>query len=292
MAGVEFGGSWTERKLTVLRKYLELYSRALRHSPSKERPFRRVYIDAFAGTGVRHAKRLASLPLFDLPELDAVTKGSARLALELEPPFDCYYLIELARNRASKLIALKTEFPTRSIEVINDDSNRAVTSLCESLDWRHTRGVVFLDPYGLQVSWQTLAAISRTRALDIWFLFPTGIGLNRLLTKSGQIPKEWRIAIDRILGTRDWWPEFYRVETDGDLFGEVRYKNVKDASAPKLERFIYKRLGTIFPFVWDQPVQLTNSKGQVMYLLWMMSANPSPKVRALATKLVRWAAKA
>lgn len=253
---------------------------------------RRVYIDAFAGTGNRHPKRLKNLPLFHLPELDAVMKGSARLALELEPPFDCYYLIELARKRASKLGALKTEFATRNVEVINGDANREVTRLCETLDWRKARGVVFLDPYGLQVSWQTLVAISKTKSLDVWLLFPTGIGLNRMLTKSGQIPREWRETIDRFLGTTDWWQQFYRVELNGDLFGEVQYKNVKDASAPKLERFIYGRLSTIFPFVWDQPVRLANSKGQVMYLLWLMSANPSAKVRALATKLARWAAKA
>jgi hypothetical protein len=39
------------------------------------------------------------LPLLDLPEFDAVAKGSARLALEVEPPFHRYILIEEAIPR-------------------------------------------------------------------------------------------------------------------------------------------------------------------------------------------------
>lgn len=46
-----FGGDWTERKLEALDKYLRAYARAL----SKTK-FKRVYIDAFAGTGYREQK--------------------------------------------------------------------------------------------------------------------------------------------------------------------------------------------------------------------------------------------
>jgi hypothetical protein len=42
----------------------------------------------------------------------------------------------------------------------------------------------------------------------------------------------------------------------------------------------------------DTCVRLTNSKDQTMYLLCFASANPSPKVKALATRLARWAAEA
>src|ERR1700686_585793 len=101
-----FGGAWTERKLGVVREYLKLYATAL-----KNQSFQRIYIDAFAGTGDRTDKRRATLPLLDLPEFDAVAKGSARLALEVEPPFHRYILIERAMHRASELTALKSEFP-------------------------------------------------------------------------------------------------------------------------------------------------------------------------------------
>lgn len=282
-----FGGVWTERKLSVVRAYLRMYAQAL-----KNQPFQRIYIDAFAGTGDRTDKRRATLPLLDLPEFEAVAKGSARLALEVEPPFHRYVFIERISRRASELAVLKSEFPTRKIEIINSDANDAIAALCEKTNWGGTRGVVFLDPYGLQVTWDTLAAIARTKALDVWVLFPSGMGLNRLLTKSGDIPQEWQETLDRSLGTNEWRSAFYRSEQEADLFEGQRSKTVKDADPVKLEKFYLNRLRRIFPIVMNNCVRLTNSKDQTMYLLCFACANPSPKAKALVTKLASSAAKA
>jgi three-Cys-motif partner protein len=282
-----FGGPWTQRKLAVVREYLKLYARAL-----KNQSFQRIYIDAFAGTGDRTDKRRETLPLLDLPEFEAVAKGSARLALEVEPPFHRYILIERATRRASELTALKSEFPSREIEIINDDANDAIAMVCKTTSWRGTRGVVFLDPYGLQVTWDTLVAIAGTKALDVWVLFPSGMGLNRLLTKSGDIPQEWQETLDRSLGTDEWRSAFYRNEEEPDLFAGQRSKTVKDADPLKLEKFYLDRLRTIFPTVMSKSVRLTNSKDQTMYLLCFACANPSPKAKALVTRLSGSAAKA
>jgi len=282
----KFGGAWTERKLSVVRRYLERYAEALKYQP-----FQRVYVDAFAGTGDRTDERRETLPLLDLPDFDTITKGSARLALEVEPPFHRYVLIERRTQRASELASLKSEFPNRDIEIINADANGAIASICGSTDWRGTRGVVFLDPYGLQVTWDTLVAIAKTKALDVWILFPSGMGLNRLLTKSGDIPQEWQDTLDKSLGTNEWRSAFYRHEEELDLFAGPREKVVKDADPAKLEKFYLGRLQTIFPTVANRCVRLTNSKEQTMYLLCFASANPSPKVKALATRLANWASK-
>jgi hypothetical protein len=147
-----FGGAWTERKLSVIRRYLEIYSQAL-----KGQPFQRIYIDAFAGTGDRTDKRRAVQPSLDLPDLDKVMKGSARLALEVEPPFHRYILIERVTRHVGELEGLKSEFSNRSIEIVNADANEAISALCQNTDWRSTRGVVFLDPYGLQLTWDIAA---------------------------------------------------------------------------------------------------------------------------------------
>ena len=176
-----FGGPWTQRKLGVVREYLRLYATAL-----KNQSFERIYIDAFAGTGDRTDKRHDSLPLLDLPEFDAVAKGSARLALEVEPAFHHYILIERATRRASELEALKAEFPNLKIEIVNADGNEAIAAVCSATNWRRTRGVVFLDPYGLQVTWATLVAIAATKALDVWVLFPSGMGLKSSVNEIGR----------------------------------------------------------------------------------------------------------
>jgi len=281
-----FGGAWTERKLSIVRTYLKMYTTAL-----KNQPFRRLYIDAFAGTGDRTDKRRSTLPLLELPEFEEVAKGSARLALEVDPAFDRYVLIERATRRASELAFLASDFPSRRVEIINADANDTITELCRNTDWNRARGVVFLDPYGLQVHWDTLAAIARTKALDIWVLFPSGMGLNRLLTKSGDIPQEWQETLDRSLGTTQWRDAFYRDEGEADLFEGERRRRVKDAQPEKLEKFYLDRLRTIFPTVMKNCVRLTNRKNQTMYLLCFASANPSPNVKALATRLATAAAR-
>ena len=118
------------------------------------------------------------------------------------------------------------------------------------------------------------------------------MGLNRLLTKSGDIPLEWQETLDRSLGTKDWRSAFYRNEEEANFFEGQRSKTVKDAYPAKLERFYLDRLRTIFPTVMNTCVRLTNSKDQTMYLLCFACANPSPKAKALVSKLASSAAKA
>jgi three-Cys-motif partner protein len=98
-----FGGPWTQEKLDALGDYLRGYAQALKHQP-----FRRIYIDAFAGTGDRAAKQQEAATLMEIPELGEITKGSAWLALEIEPAFDRYIFVEKRRTRTSALEELLT----------------------------------------------------------------------------------------------------------------------------------------------------------------------------------------
>ena len=51
-----FGGEWTTEKLEILSKYLKFYVQAL-----KNQTFEKIYIDAFAGTGVLERKDTGEL---------------------------------------------------------------------------------------------------------------------------------------------------------------------------------------------------------------------------------------
>lgn len=86
-----FGGPWTEEKLSRLKKYLEAYTLIFTRNPGAKH-LRRVYVDAFAGTGIRNpppeADGQTTPPLFDGDDdAQQFMKGSARVALEIEPPF-------------------------------------------------------------------------------------------------------------------------------------------------------------------------------------------------------------
>ena len=251
----QFGGHWTSQKLEVLAKYLQSYATALRDKPTPERPFRKEFIDAFAGSGYRDARRIEGksgeaqtllFPDLSADEPQGLLAGSAKLALETEPSFDRFIFIERSPERCMRLEDLKNEFPDRAdrIDIQQGDANERIQDLCDR-GWRSRRAVLFLDPYGLQVDWTTIEAVAQTRAIDLWLLFPLGIGVNRLLTKSGEIPVEWRQRLNRLLGTKDWYDEFYSVELTPTLFGTDQERIVK-ATMESIGRYFNNRLSANF----------------------------------------------
>jgi three-Cys-motif partner protein len=195
---LRFGGDWTTAKLEVLAGYLQSYTSALKDKPSPEHPFRKGYIDAFAGTGYRdaHGENDPSLSLLlpDLAEREPkdLLDGSARLALKAEPRFDKYIFID----RSPKRCALADD-----IEIRQGDANEEIQRLCKA-NWTSHRAVLFLDPYGMQIEWPTIEAVAGTKAIDLWLLFPLGIGVNRLLKKSGDIPPQMASTTQSVAGHR------------------------------------------------------------------------------------------
>ena len=280
----QFGGEWTTRKLEVLAKYLQSYTTALKNTP-----FHRLYIDAFAGTGYRDARRdddedspqSILFPDMAEPEPQSFLDGSARLALQVEPRFDQYIFIERSPDRCAHLESLKSEFPSlaKKVDILQGDANVKIQDLCAK-DWRSNRAVLFLDPYGMQVEWKTIKAIAQTKAIDLWLLFPLGIGVNRLLTKSGDIPKSWRRRLDLLLGTEDWYEEFYKVEIMPTLFGDDKERVVK-ATMETIGRYFTNRLKGIFTGVADEPGVLRNSANNPLYLLCFAVGNERGKDIAL-----------
>jgi three-Cys-motif partner protein len=103
-------------------------------------------------------------------------------------------------------------------------------------------------------------------------LFPLGIGVNRLLTRSGDIPLAWRRRLDVLLGTTDWYEEFYKVETAPTLFGDE--ERVKKATVETIGRYFNERLKSVFADVAQEPKVLTNSTNCPLYLLCFAVGNP------------------
>lgn len=283
----QFGGDWTQKKLDIVAKYLAAYTTAL-----KKQSFVTAYVDAFAGTGYRansaaeetHGEE--SLFFFDIaqPEAQQLLDGSARIALNTEPRFSKYIFIDRDPEHCAELEKLKADFPDKAadITVIEGDANAAIVKLCDETDWRSFRAVMFIDPYGMQLEWATIDKIAATEAIDLWLLFPLGVGVNRLLTKSGVIPPGWRHRLDVLLGTTEWSKELYRVEKSLDLFGTEADHTVK-ASLEVIGRYFNDRLKTIFVGVAEEPAVLRNSKGSPLYLLCFAAGNE--KGAAIALKI-------
>lgn len=289
-----FGGDWTDAKLVVLKKYLAAYGTVLRNKPNAATPFRREHIDAFAGTGFRtqgskEAPTERDLLFAELLESrpQALLDGSASIALAVQPPFDRYYFIESAPARCESLRALALSHPSvlTRVEVIQGEANAEVRRLC-ARDWRGTRAVLFLDPYGMQVEWETIEHIAKTGAIDLWLLMPL-MALNRLLTRSGEIPGSWREAVDRMLGTTTWFDEFYVRDSQAGLFDDEDLA-MRKVKLDVLGRKFVERLATRFPEV-ARPGVLRNSTNSPLYLLCFAAANPkgAPIAVRIANALLR-----
>jgi three-Cys-motif partner protein len=278
----EFGGIWTDRKIEKLKRYLELYSRAL-----KNQRFRRLYADAFAGTGSRSTRRAPSELPFDPADLAEFAKGSARIALEIEPPFDEYIFIEKSRTLFAQLRATLTEeYADRSdrMTFVKGDANEAVAKLCAETNWRSTRCVLFLDPFGMQVDWHVVEAAARTRAIDLVYLVPTGIGVARLMPAHGEIPEEWQSRLDRMLGDRGWRQAFYPVaHASDDLFGRIEPQRKREADIDAIERYFLCRLRSVFADGVSSDVFRLGPRGRALYMLAFACGNPNG--RALAHRL-------
>lgn len=208
----QFGGDWTIEKLDILTGYLDAYLTAL-----KNFHFKKIYIDAFAGTGsitTRDGQREIA--------------GSARLALLADNHFDQYYFIEKDKKKAAQLQQMvNVEFPklSKCVHIKQGDANTELTSICSAIDWRFNRALLFLDPYATEVSWTTLETIAKTESFDVWYLFPFS-ALNRMLRRDGHMEQSWIDCINRLLGDSNWMDEFYKEDPQIDLFSDN--KIIKD----------------------------------------------------------------
>lgn len=236
--GQKFGGDWTERKLECVRKYLHAYTAIM-----SKQSFRFAYIDAFAGTGYREMENddgTGELMFPDLVSSEVVNfrDGSARSALEVEPPFMKYVFIEKDANRYAELEELIKEFLLRDqfeedmIECMRGEANEYLKNLCQK-NWKAHRALVFLDPFGMQVEWETIKLIAETRAIDLWLLFPIG-AVNRLLKKTGEIRPSIRKKLNLFFGNEEWFEVFYRLAQRIPILNEDRQWEKTVIFLPKL----------------------------------------------------------
>lgn len=286
VAGAPFGedgsaapmevGPWAQEKLKCLRKYLSAYTTIMRKQRWVEGYF---YIDAFAGPGTLKVRkkqvtdsvriqfhRFYGQVLGDSETAEYIS-GSPRIALELKHPFTDYVFIEIDDGRYQQLQALKAEFEKRrdvTVQIEKQDCNSYLCGLASDtqINWKKWRGIVFLDPFGMQVPWNTLARLAKTNAIEILINFPVGMAIQRLLKKSGKFSQPEREKLNEYFGTEEWYEELYG-EFKG-FFGTVVYKN--RPSGDVLVKWYRKRLKKLFKYV-THAREVQNSKGSPLYYL-------------------------
>lgn len=274
----EFGSGHTETKLRVVQKYLEAFTVAL-----KKQGFRLIYVDAFAGSG-------ASIPRSDaqqirLIEADDIIDGSTRRALRVSPSFDQFIFIEKLGRNLESLAGLREEFPEKKekILLLQGDANQKLRDFAANLDKQNARAVVFIDPFGLSLDWETISALGRTERVDLWYLVPAG-GMSRQVKLDGT-ELEGAKLLDRVLGTSEWRARVISNTTATDLFGDPVSSTSKIGGAGELSQFVQERLETAFRGGVSKRALPLGRGGRHEFSLVFACANPSPRASSLALKL-------
>lgn len=142
---------------------------------------------------------------------------------------------------------------------------------------------MFLDPYGLDVEWDTLVEISKTKAVDVWYLFSIE-GLYRQAAHDyGKVDESKAACLDRILGTSEWRKIFYSPSTQSELFTQPDDpRRVVDIDG--LQQFVTDRLSNLFPYV-AAPLRLPKSGGPQRFSLFFFISNPDGPAIGLSKRI-------
>lgn len=134
---------------------------------------------------------------------------------------------------------------------------------------------MFLDPYGMEAEWSTIEAVARTKAVDLWYLFPLS-GFYRNLPINQKDQDASKVAsLNRLLGT-DEWASFYSPDRQYNLglFEDegTEPDNTREPGWQDLKAFVRKRLEGIFEAV-SEPLLLPRPPGPPQFALFCAVSN-------------------
>jgi three-Cys-motif partner protein len=253
-------GYWSELKLEIVEKYGSAYTKAF--AGQRGKALKKYYIDAFSGAGVHVSKRTGEQ-----------IEGSPSRALNVSPPFDHFYFIDLNPEKAAYLKALcqgRTD-----VEVITDDASLYLTSkLLPTIQYtKYNRALCLLDPYGLHLDWEVMRQAGQSRAVDMFLNFPVmDMNRNAIWSNPAQAPQGGVERMTRFWGDETWKQAAYAESPQYKLFSAPDVvKQGNDAIVAAFRERLKKVAG--FEFV-PAPLPMKNRNNAVVYYLFFASQKP------------------
>lgn len=259
-------GQWSEDKLYVWNRYIEITTNAMVGKP--QWPNGLAYIDLFSGPGVCQIKgsnrRLPGSPL-----LAAYAKKPFRkiILCERDPP--------TATACQTRLRSLSDCPP---FELFVDDCNALIDSISQAIP-RGALSLALIDPTGLHAHLETICQLSNARQVDLLILFPDAIDAVRN-TEKYYLPNEeskldlvfgrgsgWRVGWNELPNhdastIRHWFYKFYckqlREQAGYSHFGE---KVIKGRHGP-LYRLVFAAKHQRGLDFWEK-VKMKDASGQL-----------------------------
>lgn len=265
----KFGGDWTENKIEILVEYAQAYLNIM-NSFAVQYNWKLLYFDGFAGSGFIKKGNA---------ENQKMIIGAASRILDISKPraFDLYYFVEKETDNV-KLLKENTKdlFPDKNIHIVETDCNEKILSMSRFLSTKKNgifKALAYIDPCGMQLNWSSLETLEKL-SVDVWILVPTGMGVNRLLKKDGNISDAWLSKLEQFLGMekKDILSYFYNENIVSTLFGDEIVVKKEQKAIEKSAELYRERLKKLFKFV-SKPYILKNTANSTMFHFLMASNN-------------------
>jgi three-Cys-motif partner protein len=248
-------GYWTEIKLAILDEYAKPYNQILHKNKLKT-----IYIDGFAGAGHHRAKGS-----------ERVIEGSPQRALNVQPPFDYLHFVDIDGARVAQLKKISSDRP--NVSVYQGDCNDIlVREIFPTISYTNReRALCILDPYGLDLNWETIRMAGESKVIEVFLNFPVmDMNRNVLWRNSEHVSELHRERLTRYWGDNSWESAAY--QTTQGLFEEMQEKSSNEEVAEAF-RVRLKKVGG-FKYV-PKPMPMHNSKGAVVYFLFFAAQQPT-----------------
>lgn len=271
----EWGGPWTEKKLTAFSKYVKSYLTIMKKYPY----WKTIYFDGFAGSGSRRKRKNSDLvqQLKITGEEENTYRGAAERILSLPGiGFDYYYFIDKDQRSLNHLKKRLAGFSDKNIEYRSDDANEQLKALAKALKTKKYAALIFLDPFGMQITWNSIAELKDTRS-DIWILVPTGVIVNRLLDRSAELKLSNKLESFFGLPIDEIKAHFYEKQKVSTLFREEEILMKVSRPIHKIAMLYIRQLKTIWKYVIDEPLVLLNHRNVPIFHFVFASNNKHAK---------------
>ncbi len=145
------------------------------------------------------------------------------------------------------------------------------------------KALVLLDPFGMQVNWDSIKALANT-STDLWILIPTGVIVNRLLDRKAELKHIEILSSFFGLSEIEIRNYFYKKEIIQTLFGKEEIISKVNQPIKKIAELYIKQLSKIFHHVTDKPLVLYNTRNTPIFHFAFASNNATAK--NIATQII------
>ncbi|NTW55997.1 MAG: three-Cys-motif partner protein TcmP [Chlorobiaceae bacterium] len=221
-----------------------------------------IYFDGFAGSGARREMKKALYEeLKFTPSEEIGYKGAAERVIALELGFDYYYFVDDHQSLVKlkeKLGALPETGRKRMI-FRPEDCNGELDRLADAMRSDEFATLLFLDPVGFSIDWQSIARFSGTRT-DLWLVIPTGTVVNRLLDAEGNLDGFSRLEVLTGLARDEMMNVLVHAEKSPGLFEEITVIEKIDRSLHRIVCLYQYQLSRKWKYVTGTPSVLRSGR--------------------------------